>query len=50
MGLPWHFARLPNGMGQAAPCLGADTDAVLERLLGIGAQERAALRAGGAIE
>jgi crotonobetainyl-CoA:carnitine CoA-transferase CaiB-like acyl-CoA transferase len=50
MGPPWRFARRPNGLGKAAPCLGEDTDAVLERLLGLDAEARAALRARGAIE
>ncbi|HKI98003.1 MAG TPA: CoA transferase [bacterium] len=50
MGVPWRFTRRPNGLGKAAPVLGEDTDAVLERLLGLGAEERAALRARGAIE
>jgi len=50
MGIPWHFTRRPNGLGKAAPRLGEDTDAVLERLLGLDAEERAALRTAGAIE
>jgi crotonobetainyl-CoA:carnitine CoA-transferase CaiB-like acyl-CoA transferase len=50
MGIPWRFVRRPNGLGKAAPLLGEDTDAVLERLLGLDARARAALRAEGAIE
>jgi crotonobetainyl-CoA:carnitine CoA-transferase CaiB-like acyl-CoA transferase len=50
MGVPWHFTRRPNGLGKSAPRLGEDTDAVLERLLGLAAEQRAALRAQGAIE
>jgi crotonobetainyl-CoA:carnitine CoA-transferase CaiB-like acyl-CoA transferase len=50
MGAPWHLAHRPNGLGKAAPLLGEDTDAVLERLLGLDAAQREALRAAGAIE
>ncbi len=50
VGMPWRFTNRPNGLGKAAPLLGEDTDAVLERLLGMDEPRRADLRARGIIE
>lgn len=33
-GIPWRLQRRSNGVGQPAPCLGADTDRLLSDLLG----------------
>ena len=40
----------PNGLGCHAPLLGQHTDAVLETLLGLNAEQRQYLRAEGVIE
>lgn len=50
VGMPWRFSNRPNNLGKAAPLLGEDTDAVLERLLGMDEARRADLRARGIIE
>jgi len=50
VGAPWKLRQRPNGLGKAAPCLGEDTDEVLERLLGLDAETRAGLRERGVIE
>ena len=50
MGAPWKMTRHAEGVQGPAPCLGADTDAVLERLLGKDAKTRSGLRQRGAIE
>ena len=44
-GVPWVFSDTPCQVRQPAPCLGQDTDAVLQDLLGYSADEVAALRA-----
>ncbi len=44
-GVPWVFSDTPCQVRQPAPCLGHDTDAVLQDLLGYSADEVAALRA-----
>jgi crotonobetainyl-CoA:carnitine CoA-transferase CaiB-like acyl-CoA transferase len=46
---PIRFSASPVEYGRAAPRLGADTDAVLERVLGCSPDEIAELRASGAI-
>ena len=49
---PGSFANLPGvarGAPQPAPLLGADTEAVLEELLGLGATDIAGLREGGVV-
>jgi benzylsuccinate CoA-transferase BbsF subunit len=33
-GLPWHFSNTPCQVQRSAPCLGQDTDDVMERVLG----------------
>ncbi|MCH8177903.1 MAG: CoA transferase, partial [Proteobacteria bacterium] len=33
-GVPWHLDRRPNGVSMPAPCLGADTRALLADVLG----------------
>ena len=43
------LSRTPGGVRHVGPELGADTDAVLERLLGLAGDARAALRAAGVI-
>jgi benzylsuccinate CoA-transferase BbsF subunit len=48
-GIPWILADGPNGVRSPAPCLGADTDAVLEGILGYSKDEIAALRAADAL-
>ena len=42
-GIPWRFTNRPNGVAKAAPCLGADTDRLLQDILGLGDDEIAAL-------
>ncbi len=44
-GVPWVFSDTPCQVRQPAPCLGHDTDTVLQDLLGYSADEVAALRA-----
>jgi crotonobetainyl-CoA:carnitine CoA-transferase CaiB-like acyl-CoA transferase len=43
-GIPWRFTNAPNGVRAHAPLLGADTDAVMQDLLGYSAQEIARLK------
>jgi crotonobetainyl-CoA:carnitine CoA-transferase CaiB-like acyl-CoA transferase len=50
MGAPWRFTNRPNDVGSHAPLLGEHSDAVLEALLGLGAEQRARLRAAGVVE
>lgn len=45
-GVPWVFSDTPCQVRRSAPCLGQDTDAVLQNLLGYSAEEVTALRAG----
>ena len=45
-GVPWVFSDTPCQVHRSAPCLGQDTDAVLQNLLGYSAEEVTALRAG----
>jgi crotonobetainyl-CoA:carnitine CoA-transferase CaiB-like acyl-CoA transferase len=49
-GIPWRFDRRPNGLRGPAPCLGADTEAVLREVLDLDAGAIAALRRSGALE
>jgi crotonobetainyl-CoA:carnitine CoA-transferase CaiB-like acyl-CoA transferase len=44
-GIPWTMSRTPCAVEHAAPLPGVDTDEVLQRLLGLSAQEIDALRA-----
>lgn len=50
MGAPWRFTNRPNGTGRHAPLLGEHTDAILQALLGLDAEQRARLRAEGVVE
>lgn len=50
MGAPWRLTNRPNGVGSHAPLLGQHTDALLEELLGLDADERQRLRAEGVVE
>ena len=43
-GIPWRLTNSPNGVRSPAPCLGADTDAVLGQLLGLSRAETEKLR------
>ncbi len=49
-GLPWQVAGVAAPRPGPAPALGADTDAVLREVLGIGDEELAALHSAGALE
>lgn len=49
-GIPWRMPPWPHNPPAPAPLLGADTDAVLGELLGLGAADIAELRVEGAIE
>ena len=44
-GIPWRFSRRANGVRFPAPCLGADTDALLAEILGYDDKKIAELRA-----
>jgi crotonobetainyl-CoA:carnitine CoA-transferase CaiB-like acyl-CoA transferase len=46
---PWCFSAAAPGVTAAAPCLGADTDAVLREVCGYAADEIDALRTAGAL-
>jgi crotonobetainyl-CoA:carnitine CoA-transferase CaiB-like acyl-CoA transferase len=46
---PWCFSATAPGVTAAAPCLGADTDAVLREVCGYAADEIDALRTAGAL-
>jgi crotonobetainyl-CoA:carnitine CoA-transferase CaiB-like acyl-CoA transferase len=45
LGIPWKMSRTPCEVRRPAPCLGQDTDYVLEQILGLGREEVASLRA-----
>jgi benzylsuccinate CoA-transferase BbsF subunit len=45
LGVPWHMSESDARVRRPAPCLGADTDAVLGDVCGYSADEIAALRA-----
>ncbi len=44
-GIPWRFSMRANGVRFPAPCLGADTDALLAEVLGYDDKKIAELRA-----
>lgn len=44
IGIPWKMSRTPCEITRPAPCMGQDTDYVLERILGLEHAEIAALR------
>ena len=48
-GIPWRLENGPNGVRAAAPCLGADTEAVLAELLGYAREQIERLTAAGVI-
>jgi crotonobetainyl-CoA:carnitine CoA-transferase CaiB-like acyl-CoA transferase len=48
-GIPWRLHRRKNGIRSPAPCLGADTDAILTTVLGMSEQKRAMLYQQGTI-
>src|SRR5262245_29019626 len=43
-GVPWVFSATPCQVRRAAPCLGQDTDDVMQRVLGYSAEEIAGLK------
>jgi crotonobetainyl-CoA:carnitine CoA-transferase CaiB-like acyl-CoA transferase len=45
LGVPWRMSKSDTRVRTAAPCLGADTDAVLRDVCGYGADDIARLRA-----
>jgi crotonobetainyl-CoA:carnitine CoA-transferase CaiB-like acyl-CoA transferase len=49
LGVPWKMSASDCRVRRPAPCLGADTDAVLRDVCGYGPDEIAALRAAGAL-
>jgi crotonobetainyl-CoA:carnitine CoA-transferase CaiB-like acyl-CoA transferase len=48
-GVPWIFSDTPCQVRRPAPCLGQDTDEVLQRVLGYSAAEVATLKANGVL-
>ncbi len=44
LGIPWKMSRTPCGVRRPAPCLGQDTDYVLEEILGLSRGEIASLK------
>jgi benzylsuccinate CoA-transferase BbsF subunit len=44
LGIPWKMSGTPCEVQRPAPCMGQDTDYVLEQILGLGQAEIAALR------
>ena len=44
IGIPWKMSRTPCEVKRPAPCMGQDTDYVLEQILGLGKAEIATLR------
>jgi crotonobetainyl-CoA:carnitine CoA-transferase CaiB-like acyl-CoA transferase len=44
LGIPWKMSRTPCEIRRPAPCLGQDTDYVLETILGLSREEVASLR------
>jgi benzylsuccinate CoA-transferase BbsF subunit len=44
LGIPWKMSRTPCEVRRPAPCLGQDTDYVLEKVLGLSREEVSALR------
>jgi crotonobetainyl-CoA:carnitine CoA-transferase CaiB-like acyl-CoA transferase len=50
IGVPWRMSASDCRVRQPAPCLGADTDAVLREVCGYSAREIEALRAAGVLD
>ena len=48
-GTPWEFSDTPCQVRRPAPCLGQDTDDVLQRILGYSSEDLASLRAKGVL-
>ena len=48
-GIPWRFRNRPNGVDRPAPCLGADTDALLKRVLSYSDEQIEKLRTVGVL-
>jgi crotonobetainyl-CoA:carnitine CoA-transferase CaiB-like acyl-CoA transferase len=48
-GVPWVFSDTPCQVRRPAPCLGQDTDDVMQRVLGYSAEDLAALKARGVL-
>jgi crotonobetainyl-CoA:carnitine CoA-transferase CaiB-like acyl-CoA transferase len=49
LGIPWRMSATPCSVQRAAPCLGADTDEVLQRVLGYSPERIAQLRERGVL-
>ena len=49
IGIPWRLSRRPNGVRAPAPCLGADTDALLADVLGYSETQIAELHDAGVL-
>jgi crotonobetainyl-CoA:carnitine CoA-transferase CaiB-like acyl-CoA transferase len=49
LGAPWRLSASPAGVRTAAPCVGADTDVVLQSVCGYSAADIARLREAGAL-
>jgi crotonobetainyl-CoA:carnitine CoA-transferase CaiB-like acyl-CoA transferase len=49
VGVPWRMSESDCRVRRPAPCLGADTDAVLRDVCGYSEADLARLRAGGAL-
>src|SRR5262249_35689999 len=49
LGVPWRMTQSDCTVRRAAPCLGADADAVLQEICGYSAADVARLRAAGAL-
>ena len=49
-GIPWRLANRTNGVRRPAPCLGADTEVLLEEVLGYGAAEIDGLKSRGVLQ
>jgi len=48
-GVPWVFSETPCQVRRPAPCLGQDTDGVMQRVLGYSVEEIAKLKANGVL-
>lgn len=48
-GVPWVFSETPCQVRRSAPCLGQDTDEVMQRVLGYSVEEIAKLKANGVL-
>jgi len=47
--VPWVFSDTPCQVRRSAPCLGQDTDDVMQRVLGYSAEDLVALKARGVL-